>query len=196
MLKPRGRMAGGSIPVKGVTTLRLVVENILAALGYWGVSHVNFIIFKKVGVLPMPIWPAAALALVFAFYRGWMSMPGIAAGTILANHYSISAPWNYAVLIAVMNTLGPIAGAWLVRSRVSPGLYIRSLGDVLICFFAGMVLMPVLTATGGIGFKYVLGLIAKEAVFAAWLKWYLAHSLGALIFGVPVFAWLKGACRS
>ncbi len=172
--------------------LKNIWENILIALTYWGVSHVNFMIFKAAGVLPMPIWPAAALALVTAFYRNWAAAPGIAAGTILANHFSLSAPLQLAVCIAVMNTLGPLAGASLMRRRVTRDLSIRSFTDVLFCFLAGIIAVPVLTASGGIGSRWMLDLIPDHEVMTAWLKWFLAHSLGTLIFAVPVFAWIKG----
>ncbi|HNX90871.1 MAG TPA: MASE1 domain-containing protein [Candidatus Omnitrophota bacterium] len=177
--------AGYTVITKGVA------ENLAVALAYWLISHLNWLIFKNVGVLPMPIWPAAALAVVVAFYRGWQIAPGIAIGTILANYYSLGAPWGYAVCIAIMNTAGPIIGAGMMRWRVSAKINIRSFGDVMFCFLAIIILVPVLTATGGIGFKWLLGLIPANEVVSAWLKWAVAHSLGTLVFGVPVFAFLK-----
>ncbi len=170
---------------------RSFTENLLIALGYWAVSHINFILFKSVGVLPMPVWPAAALAFLAAFYRGMAGAPGIALGTVLANHLSLGGPLNYALCIAVMNTLGPVWGAALMRSRVSRNIRISGSGDIWICVLAGLVLTPMLTALGGIGFKWALGLIPKEAVLSAWGKWALAHCLGTLFFAVPVFAWIR-----
>lgn len=40
----------------------LLVLNLIVLATYWGVSHVNWLVFKNVGVLPMPIWPAAGMA--------------------------------------------------------------------------------------------------------------------------------------
>ncbi len=104
---------------RNVLSWRSFKENILVVLAYWGISHLNYTIFQSVGVLPMPIWPAAALAFVVAFYRGWRVAPGIAFGTIMANYYSLHATWIYACCIAIMNTLGPIIGATLMRNRIS-----------------------------------------------------------------------------
>ncbi len=171
---------------------RIVVENLVVALAYWGVSQANFIIFSNAGVLPMPIWPAAALAFVVAFYRGWRVAPGIVVGTVLANHFSLGAPWVFACSIAVMNTFGPLIGANLMRRRVSRELTIGGAGDLAICFLLAVILTPMLTATGGVGFKWLLGLMPGSAVPIAWLKWALAHSTGTLLFATPVFAWLKG----
>jgi integral membrane sensor domain MASE1 len=170
---------------------RFVAENVFIALAYWGLSHLNFLVFRQVGVLPMPIWPAAGLAFVVAFYRGWRIGPGIALGTILANHFSLGGAWALACCIAVMNTLGPLAGASLARGRVSRELNLGNLVDVLVFFSAAMILTPMLTATGGIGSRWLLGLIPGDAVVAAWLKWAMAHSLGTLFIALPAFAWLK-----
>ena len=169
-----------------------IIENTVLALLYWGVSHLNFLIFKNAGILPMPIWPAAAVAAVAAFYRSWRIAPALAIGTILANHVSLGAPLFYACCIAIMNTAGPIAGAALMRLRVTSSLTIRGFADVLVVFIILTAIVPVLTASGGIGFKRMLGLVPPEAVLVSWLKWATAHSLGTMLFAVPVFAWIKG----
>ena len=182
--------AGGKAWVSAVPSWRLLLENVCVGMAYWGISHLNYLLFSGIGVLPMPIWPAAALAIVTAFYRGWRIAPGIAAGTILANHYSLGGSWGYAVAISVMNAIGPLAGAALARRRVSLDLEIRGLGDIAFCFAAMVVLTPMLTATGGIGSKWLLGLMPGSAVPAAWLKWAMAHAMGTVLFALPVFAWL------
>jgi integral membrane sensor domain MASE1 len=168
----------------------LCLDNVLTALAYWALAHLTFLIFKNLGILPMPLWPPAAVALVAAFYRGWGIAPGIAAGTILANHFSLNSSWEYAAAIALMNTVGPLLGASIMRWRVSPRLFIVKPADLLICFLAAYLLPPMLAATGGIGFKYLFGMIPANDMLIGWLKWTLAHSLGTLLFATPVFAWL------
>ena len=169
---------------------RLCLENALIALSYWGLAHLTFLVFRNLGVLPMPIWPPAAVAIVTAFYRGWRIAPGIAAGTILANYFSLNSPWDYAFSLALMNTLGPLLGASIMRRQVSTRIVIGGLVDLVICFFVIFFLPPVLTATGGIGFKYLFGIIPASDVLVNWLKWVIAHSLGTLLFATPVFAFL------
>jgi hypothetical protein len=41
---------------------RLVAANLVIAAVYWGVSWLNWFLFRSGGVLPMPIWPAAGPA--------------------------------------------------------------------------------------------------------------------------------------
>lgn len=169
---------------------RLGVENTATALLYWGLAHLTFVIFQHMGIQPMPIWPAAAVAIIAAFFRGWLIAPGIAAGALLANHYSLGGSWAYAACIALMNTAGPLAGAWIMRLRVTERVAVQGFVDLLLCFGAAILLTPMLTAVGGIGFKWLFGLIPTVGVAVGWLKWTIAHSLGTLLFATPVFAWL------
>lgn len=169
--------------------IRLGAENAGTALAYWGIAHLAFVVFKNLGILPMPFWPSAAVAIVMAFYRGWRIAPGIAAGAVLANHFSLGGPWPYALGIAVMNTVGPLCGAAIMRQRVSDRIVIGGLADLLICFVAIYIVPPMLAATGGIGFKYFFGMIAANDLLFGWLKWTLAHALGNLLCATPIFAW-------
>jgi integral membrane sensor domain MASE1 len=172
-------------------TKNILLVNIGVALLYWLLSHINFLIFKQVGLLPMPIWPAAALAIIVAFYSGWKIAPGLAIGTILANSISLGGSFVFACCIAIMNTLGPIIGASIARKRVSIKINISNIMDVVIFLLATVILVPMLTAFGGIGFKWFLGLLPTEMLFISWLKWSLAHSLATFFFAIPVFAWIR-----
>ena len=167
----------------------IIAKNIALALAYWGVSHLNVLVFQQLGVLPMAVWPAAAIALLAFLDCGWRVAPGIAVGTFLANYFSLNSPLLYAGLIPIMNTLGPLIVATAIRRHLG-GLHLRRFSDFLIVFVLAVVLAPALTATGGIGFKWALGLIPTEAVSGAWVKWALAHATGTLIFGAPMLAYL------
>ena len=169
---------------------RLVVENTAVALAYSGLAYLTYMIFHGLGVMPMPIWPSAALAIVVAFYRGRAIAPGLVVGTVLANALILGASLFYALCIALMNTMGPLAGGVLLRHRVSTQLLICSVGDILIFVFAVLLLPPAMSATGGIGFKWLLGLMPVDAFMVGWMKWAIAHCLGTLLFATPVFAWM------
>ncbi|MGD9949348.1 MAG: MASE1 domain-containing protein [Desulfobulbus sp.] len=168
---------------------RLGMENLGVALAYAGLAYLAFLFFHGLGVMPMPVWPSAALAIIVAFYRGWFIALGLALGTILANYCILGASLPYALCIALMNTLGPLAGGYLLRRQVSAQLKIKGVGDLLVFFFAVVLLPPAMTAAGGIGSKWLLGLIPADELFFGWLKWAIAHCLGTLLFATPVFAW-------
>ena len=169
---------------------RLGLANTATALSYWALAHLAFSVFQHWGILQMLIWPSAAVAIVAAFFRGWRIGPGIAPGTVLANHFSLGGHWAYAVCIALMNTAGPIAGAWIMRRRVTERVAVRGFVDLLICFGAAVLLTPMLTAAGGVGFKWLFGMLPADGMPVVWLKWTIAHSLGSLLFATPVFAWM------
>ena len=170
---------------------RLALENAAIALGYALLASLTFMLFRRLGVLPMPIWPSAALAIVVAVYRGGLAAPGLALGTVLANFCILGSSFAFALGIAVMNTLGPLVGGWVVRRLATTRLIIRGPAELLYCFVAIVLLPPILTATGGIGCKWLLGTIAADELVIGWMKWAVAHSLGSLLFAVPVFAWLS-----
>ncbi len=170
---------------------RLALENAAIALGYMLLASLAFLLFRRLGVLPMPIWPSAALAIIVAVFRGWCVAPGLALGTVLANFCILGSTLPLALGIALMNTLGPLVGGWVVRRLVTTRLIIRGPVELLCCFAAIVLLPPVLTACGGIGCKWLLGMIPADQLAISWMKWAVAHALGSLLFAVPVFAWLS-----
>lgn len=166
-------------------------ENILITLIYWGISHLTFIMFNKLGIQPMPIWPPAGLALVACLYRGWKIAPGIAMGVIFSNHFSLGAAWDYSASVAIFNTLGPMVGAAIIKWRITEKLEFNNGMDVFIFFLAALVVKPMLAALGGVGFKYYFGLISGDLFFKAFLKWMVAHILGTIFLGVPLLTFIK-----
>ena len=89
-----------------------------------------------------------------------------------------------------MNTIGLELGAKLVRQQLSINVKMRSPRQLLLAIFYILFLVPALTAVGGIGSKYLLGLLPARAFLPAWLKWGVAHSFGTLIIAIPFFSWL------
>ncbi|MFT5701086.1 MAG: PAS domain S-box-containing protein [Desulforhopalus sp.] len=170
---------------------RSFAENLGVALLYWAMTHINFLWFSNVGLAPMPLWPGAALAIVVLFYRGLRIAPGIFLGVVLADHYTIGLGWFFASYLAVVNTLGPLAGALLMKRRITEELNISGFKDVLFCFFAALFVAPMISAIGGIGYKWFLGAIPTFAVPAALVKWSLGHALAILFIAFPLFIWLK-----
>lgn len=156
----------------------------------------NWLVFSSVGVLPMPIWPAAALAILAAMRSGWAVAPGIAAGTILANYFSLNAPLSFAFCISVMNTIGPVLGAAIIKMRITSDLVFKNFTDIIVVLMVGIVLVPMLTALGGIGSKVLLGLLPGDMFWGAYLRWAMAHSLGTLLFALPYIIWTSGRGRA
>lgn len=143
----------------------------------------------------MPVWPAAGIALVAAFYFDAWAAPGIAVGTFAANFFSLGASLPFASLIMVMNTAGPILGAWIIRNRLSNEFKVRKFGDLLVVSASALLLVPFLTALGGIGFKSVLGMVPSSDFLNQFFKWFLAHLFGTILIAAPLFLWLREKIR-
>ena len=174
---------------KEITPLLFIVENLLVAGLYWGISHINWMLFKAGGVLPMPIWPALAVAFAAALIRGWKVAPGIAAGTLLANTLSLGGSVVFASGIAVMNTAGPVLAAYLCRRNTSSINPFQTLRDTFIFLFYGVILVSLMTSTGAEFFKWMLGLVQTENIPLDWLRFLLANITGSLLFTPVIAGW-------
>ncbi len=166
--------------------LKVLRVNLYVFALYWSISHINYMIFHHVGVLPMPFWPAASVAFIASYYNGWRVFPGIASAAIVSNYISLSSGFVLALMISVMNSFGPIISAKLLRFYESSEK-LKLHKHIIILFILSCVLMPVLTATGGIFSKYILGLINSEEILAGWSKWAMAHSIGTIVLALPYF---------
>ncbi len=164
-----------------------ILDNLMVFTAYWGVSHLNGMVFRGVGVLPMPIWPAAAVALVAAIMMGYRVAPGIVLAAIATNRFSLGSSLVFACCISIMNTVGPVLGAGIIRKKVlCKPLSTWKGHDVTMLLLAGVVLVPALTALGGIVSKWMLGFVPGSDVVPSLLRWFLAHALGTLLFAPPL----------
>jgi PAS domain S-box-containing protein len=170
---------------------RLLLENLVLLAAYWGLSHLDWIVFRHLSILPMPFWPAAGLALVAAVKRRWRVAPGIMLGAILANWVSLEAPLAYACCIGTTNTLGPLAAAAVIRAHVAGKPWPEWRGrDYTVVFLASVGLAPLITATGGMGAKWLLGIIPFASVGRDLARWWLGHAIGTLIVAPIVLFFL------
>lgn len=178
------------IPQKLFKQLRQnLLLNSWVALAYWGISHVIWAFFQEFGMLPAPIWPAAALALSAAFVLGSRVAPGIYLGALFANWLSLQAPLPVALGIAMMNTLAPVIMAHFIHqyTRLTPPF--KSVPDIFIFVLFGVVLHAALTATGGVVSLWLGGRIELETLPFVWLRWWLAHASGAVLLAPTLILW-------
>ena len=127
-----------------------------------------------------------------AFYRGKKIIPGLALGTFCANYLSLGGTFVHAICISMMNSVGPVVGASILKRRVTPSLIIKGKEDIVLFFLTAIILTPFLTALGGIGSKCILNSLSLHICLPLFFKWMLAHASGTLFFGVPAFVWFKG----
>lgn len=89
-----------------------------------------------------------------------------------------------------MNTIGPIWTALIIRKKVKKIPPFENLRDTLVFLLYGVIIMAAMTATGGIFCKWLSGAISVSAIPPVWIKWWLAHASGALLFSPVIIGWL------
>ena len=161
------------------------------SLSYWFLSHLNWIVFNKLGVTPMPIWPAASVALLSALHFRWKAIPGLIIGTVLANHISLGAPLELALGISIMNSAAPVAGAIFITKYMTIPVDIENIQKPSLIILIGILLIPLCTAVGGIGSKILLGLIKKAMIPEAIVQWTMAHMIGTILLSIPYLTWFS-----
>nr|WP_320009595.1 MASE1 domain-containing protein [uncultured Desulfobulbus sp.] len=168
---------------------RLTLETIAVVAAYWLLAAIAFACFNSWGIMPMPVSLPAGLALVFAVLRRWQSGPGIFIGTIVANASVLGAPMAYSMCVGLSNCMGALTGGLIVRHYMMRKMRFGG-SSVLICFFVSLIIPPVISASGGMSCKWLLGLVPYGQFFIGWLKWVIAHATGILLFGLPILAGL------
>ncbi len=152
-------------------------------LAYWGISWLNWVLFKRGGILPMPIWPAAGLAIAAAYRFDWRAVPGLYFGALLANAVTLGAGWRLAAVIGIMNSLAPwlaARGAGAQTGKRAPFLSMREFATFALL---AVLIHPALTATGGIGGRLFFGDITPSEFLERWQHWWLGHAVGTILFG-------------
>ena len=169
---------------------RLLLVTVGVSLAYWGISWLNWALFKRGGILPMPIWPAAGFAIAVAYRFGWGAIPGLYLGALLANAVTLGSGWGLAAIIGIMNALGPWLAVHVVRLRTENRDPFQTVRDFAIFASLAVVVHPALTATGGIGGRLLLGDIAAGAFLERWQHWWLGHAAGTILFAPILLLWM------
>ena len=126
------------------------------------------------------LWPPAGIAVAAMLVIGYRIWPAVAIGAFLVN-FTTPIPPGAALGIAVGNTLGPMAGAWLLRRIPQFNPSLTRLRDVLglICFAA--LGGTAISATLGTSVLYLAHISAWLNLGAAWRIWWLGDAMGVLI---------------
>ncbi len=175
----------------GAELAHFLLRNVLLCLLYWAVAHLTRLYFEQFGMLPSPIWPAAAIALAAALRYGWSIAPGLYTGAVLASCCSFSAPLPVALGIGVMNTVGPLVAASLLTRSATGFSPFHRVRDVFLFFMLGAVFHAALAASGGVTSLFLGGQLAQERFFASWAIWWVADAGAVILFAPPLLAWMN-----
>lgn len=151
--------------------------------GYVGL-HLN-----AVNTFATLVWPPAGIAFAAFFMRDHRLWPAVFFAAFLIN-VSIGASFPVAFCIALGNTLGPLAGASFVKwyTNYNP-MVLRLLDNVGIVLSSFIV--PVITATVGVGALWLGGTLSSAAFGATWSTWWMGDMLGILVLSPFIMKWFS-----
>ena len=166
-------------PVQALRRVQYLLELVFVLVAYFLGGTVGLAIPFTSGNVS-PIWPPSGIALAAMLVFGYRIWPAVAIGAFLVNFFTPIPPVA-ALGISVGNTLGPLAGAWLLRRIRSFDSSLTRLRDVL-----GLI---VFAALGTTAISATLGCIVLSltpvnpwsSFWMAWLIWYLGDAMGVLI---------------
>ncbi|MGB7623050.1 MAG: MASE1 domain-containing protein, partial [Terriglobia bacterium] len=165
--------------VQAHQTPQYLVELALVLVAYLLGGKVGLAIpFTSGNVSPM--WPPAGIAVAAMLVVGYRSWPAVAIAAFLVNFFT-PIPHVAALGIAVGNTVGPLAGIWLMRriSRFHPSL--TRLQDVFGLIVFAALGGTAISATLGTSVLYLAHVNAWLNFGAAWRIWWLGDAMGVLI---------------
>jgi len=133
------------------------------------------------------VWPPTGIALAALILGGYRMWPGVFIGAFLANAFS-HEPLLTAALIGTGNTLGPLAGAYLLRAFAFDRSFAR-VRDVLIFVLFGSVLAMTVTATNGTVQLALAHVFPWSAYGSQWLLWWVGDASGVLLVAPLILTW-------
>jgi diguanylate cyclase (GGDEF)-like protein len=130
------------------------------------------------GGLPIALfWPSSGLALAIAVRYGLRWVLVVPVAILIARLWATSVPLGFLPFSLLGNTLGALAGGWLVRrSARPPAVDVQSGFRMLM----GGVLMAVISAAIGVPGLLISGLIPHSGLIDALLRWTMGDLLGVV----------------
>lgn len=142
---------------------------------------------QSVNTFSTLIWPPSGIAFAAFLMYGRRVWPWVYAAALLLN-FLIGAPIIIALCIALGNTAGPFAGAYLVKryGHYNPNsLRVRHIVAILVTAF----IVASITSTVGTLSLWAGDLIASSAFWATWTTWWIGDVLGTLICALFILIW-------
>jgi signal transduction histidine kinase len=174
---------------RSYTTLGLAIIYVLAAL-------LGFLMQRPDWTVTL-VWPPAGVALAAVLLLGRLALPGIFLGALATNLIVLPAATQsslidlhsaaalrtlgVALIIAATSTLAAQVAATGLQ-RVVPGAPFWNSAAELLLGTVVISLACTISASGGMGGLYILGLLPAHTSPAGWAMWWLANYCGMVIF--------------
>jgi len=175
--------------MQGFTTPHWAVQGGQVAL----FALVYFVVAKLSLVLAIPpgyataVWPPSGIALAAVLLLGRRVWPGIWIGAALVN-LAVDSSLLAAYMIACGNTFEAIAGAALIRRRISRVRRFERGADV-VGFVACAALSSIIAATIAMAALSYQGSVPAQSLFQNWWTWWQGDTAGMIILTPLILSW-------
>jgi len=163
---------------------RYVGSVAVLAVVYFGAAKVGLSFATKQATA---VWPPTGVAMVALLLFGQRVWPGLLLGAFAANATN-GLPIAVAAGISIGNTLGPVAGAHLLRRVLRFDNALARLRDVT-GLLLGAAVTAVITAGNGVGNLVLGGILPASAYGSAWWVWWVGDAMGILLVAPVLLSW-------
>lgn len=134
------------------------------------------------------LWPPTGIALASLLLFGYRVWPAIFLGALLVNA-TTNEPLVVAAGIAAGNTLGPLAGTFLLDRVAGFDRTVQRIRDAFnLVLFGGIIPMTV-TATNGVANLALGGLVSWSDYGSVWWIWWIGDVMGVVVVAPLILTW-------
>jgi signal transduction histidine kinase len=134
------------------------------------------------------VWPPTGIAIVACLLLGPRVFPGIFIGAFVANFWNDETPLT-ALGIALGNTLGPWIGACALR-WIGFDVSLGRVRDVLSLVLFGALGSMIITASNGVLWLALSGIVPWTRFFSVWWVWWVGDAMGVLLIAPLLLSWI------
>lgn len=135
------------------------------------------------------VWPPTGVALVALLLFGYRVWPGIALGAFIINS-TLGEPLLTTAGIAIGNTIGPLAGAFMLRRFTNFDNSFATTRDVFALLVFGSMLAMMVTAVNGVTNLALGGIIPWTDFMSIVWVWWVGDAMGVLLFAPFLLTWI------
>ncbi|HKP55510.1 MAG TPA: MASE1 domain-containing protein [Polyangiales bacterium] len=169
-----------------VVRARAWLINAAVAGAYFGGAKLGFLLASSTKQVTA-VWPPTGIALVACLLCGMRVFPGLFLGAFLVN-FANDESLLTALGIGFGNTLGPWLGARALR-RVGFDRTLARVRDVLALVVFGALGSMTVTATNGVTWLALTGLVDWTRYFSVWWLWWVGDAMGVLVVAPLLLSW-------
>ncbi len=131
------------------------------------------------------LWPPAGIALAAMILGGVKYWPGVFLGVLLIN-LRHGTPLSYSPIIAATNALGPVLGAYWLRSVFDFRTDFARQKDLFAFLSVGAIGSMAVGATGGVFALWLADIVPTDSLRKAWAIWWMGDTMGVLLAAPPI----------